>query len=59
DAAALSKTSTLLGTAASPTDDVKAVNDALATSGIYGHTHAAGYSSTSTVSSVLSISSGY
>ncbi|KAJ2634544.1 serine/threonine protein kinase [Coemansia sp. RSA 1286] len=60
DAAALSKTSTLLGSAASPTDDVKAVNDALATSGIYGHTtHAAGYSSTSTVSSVLSISSGY
>ncbi|KAJ1863653.1 serine/threonine protein kinase [Coemansia sp. RSA 2703] len=59
DAATLSKTSTLLGAAASPTDDVKAVNDALATSGIYGHAHAAGYSSTSTVSSVLSISSGF
>ncbi|KAJ2882446.1 serine/threonine protein kinase [Coemansia asiatica] len=59
DAAALSKTSTLLSSATSPTDDVKTANDAMATSGIYGHIHAAGYSSTSTVSSVLSISSGY
>ncbi|KAJ2723612.1 serine/threonine protein kinase [Coemansia sp. Benny D115] len=57
--ASLSKTSTLLGSAASPTDDVKAVNEALATSAIYGHSPVAGYSSTSTVSSGLSISSGY
>ncbi|KAJ1798157.1 serine/threonine protein kinase [Coemansia sp. RSA 2399] len=50
----LSKTSTL---AASPVD-IKAVNEALATSRIYGNSHV-GYSPTSTVSSGLSISSGY
>ncbi|KAJ1664742.1 serine/threonine protein kinase [Coemansia sp. RSA 1813] len=50
----LSKTSTL---ASSPVD-IKAVNEAMATSCIYGNTNVR-YSSTSTVSSGLSISSGY
>ncbi|KAJ2801793.1 hypothetical protein H4R20_003536 [Coemansia guatemalensis] len=49
----LSKASTL---ASSPAD-IKAVNEAMATSGIYGGGNV-GYSSSSTVSSVLSVSSG-
>ncbi|KAJ1742838.1 serine/threonine protein kinase [Coemansia sp. RSA 989] len=40
------------------TPDVEAVKDAMATSGIYGSTNL-GYASTSTVSSGISISSGY
>ncbi|PIA18595.1 Pkinase-domain-containing protein [Coemansia reversa NRRL 1564] len=52
-AADLSKAATL---ASSPAD-IKAVNEAMATSGIYGGGNV-GYSSTSTVSSGLSISSG-